>query len=280
MTQHYVEQTAWRMIRSIPDWKSLRYLELGCADAHMVEQLHRFGVKSVRGTTLRPCELDQCREREYPPEIAALIDRAVDLDKALPYEDASFDVVYSVEVIEHLERHSTFLAEAARVLKPGGHLLLVTPNLNRIGSRLRFAMTGCHQTKRDLPSVDEPIESLAQTHLRCVDFPTLHHTLWMCGMRIDSLDRTKVKTLSRAGMVLWGLMWPLTRRVCMRQATGEENVTARMDLARWLMSPTLLLSEQLCLHAVKTGQPLPPTSGAQLEMKHPEPAIAGPATEI
>lgn len=280
MAQHHVEQTAWRMIRSLPDWKSLRYLELGCADGHMVEQLHCFGVKDVRGTTLRPRELDVSREREYPEHVSGLIDRAIDLNSPLPYPDASFDVVYSVQVIEHLERHSTFLAEAARVLTPGGHLVLITPNLNRLGSRMRFAMTGCHHTKRDLPSVDLPLESLADAHQRCVDFPTLHHTLWMCGMRIESLDRTKVKPLSRMAMVLWGPMWLLTHRVCMRQAEGEQNVKARKDLCRWLMSPSLLMSEQVCLSAVKTGEPLPPRAGVQLEMKHPEPALTGPTTEM
>lgn len=280
MAQHNVEHTAWRMIRNIPDWKSLRYLELGCADGHMVEELRRFGVRSVRGTTLRPRELDGSRDRDYPADVAPLIDRAINLDHPLPYEDASFDVVFSLEVIEHIEKHSVLLSEAARVLTPGGHLVLITPNLNRLGSRLRFAMTGCHHLKRDLPRVDAPLETLSEAHQRCVDFPTLHHTLWMCGMRVESLDRTKVKALSRAGMALLGLMWPLTHQVCMRQAEGAENVKARKDLCRWLLSPDLLLSEQLCLCAVKTGEPLPPRAGAQIESKHPEPAMAGPSTEM
>lgn len=47
---------------------------------------------------------------------------------ALPFRDGSFDVVGSFQVIEHLERPERFLGEAARVLRPGGRLLLSTPN--------------------------------------------------------------------------------------------------------------------------------------------------------
>ncbi len=46
----------------------------------------------------------------------------------LPINDQSFDVVTSFETIEHLNERAAFLRELARVLKPGGLLLLSTPN--------------------------------------------------------------------------------------------------------------------------------------------------------
>jgi len=52
-----------------------------------------------------------------------------DLDKALPFEDASFDVVISNQVIEHLSDTDTFVAQIHRVLVPGGDVVVSTENL-------------------------------------------------------------------------------------------------------------------------------------------------------
>ncbi len=49
-------------------------------------------------------------------------------DGRLPYEDARFDAVVSMDVIEHLVDPLPWLNEALRVLKPGGVLFLTTPN--------------------------------------------------------------------------------------------------------------------------------------------------------
>ena len=58
----------------------------------------------------------------------------------LPFADASFDIVVSVWVLEHLETPENVFAEVARVLKPGGHFVFLTPNAlnplvmgNRVG---------------------------------------------------------------------------------------------------------------------------------------------------
>jgi SAM-dependent methyltransferase len=57
----------------------------------------------------------------------------------LPYDDRTFDVVLFCEVIEHLTQDPTFaLLEMHRVLKPGGHLLVTTPNVHRVEHLLRM----------------------------------------------------------------------------------------------------------------------------------------------
>jgi len=55
---------------------------------------------------------------------------------SLPFPDGSFDAVVSFQVIEHLQRPREFVSECARVLRPGGRLILSTPN------RLTFSPTG------------------------------------------------------------------------------------------------------------------------------------------
>ena len=52
----------------------------------------------------------------------------LDANDALPYEDESFDLVWCSEVIEHLREPSFSLQELLRVTRPGGRLILTTPN--------------------------------------------------------------------------------------------------------------------------------------------------------
>lgn len=47
---------------------------------------------------------------------------------ALPAEDGAFDVVVSVDVQEHLEDPGAFLREVVRITRPGGHVVVTTPN--------------------------------------------------------------------------------------------------------------------------------------------------------
>lgn len=46
----------------------------------------------------------------------------------LPFEDNSFDLIYSTNVLEHVKDPKKVLSESVRVLKPGGYLQFVIPN--------------------------------------------------------------------------------------------------------------------------------------------------------
>ena len=48
--------------------------------------------------------------------------------RSIPLEDASFDVVVSFETVEHVTEHEQFLTEIKRVLRPGGLLVISSPN--------------------------------------------------------------------------------------------------------------------------------------------------------
>lgn len=56
---------------------------------------------------------------------------------AMPFRPASFDVVTCFEVLEHLEEPAVAVAEFARVLRPGGRLLLSVPNDEGLKYRMK-----------------------------------------------------------------------------------------------------------------------------------------------
>src|SRR6185503_7546174 len=70
-----------------------------------------------------------------------------DATKNLPFANDRFDYVLTREGIEHFENQALFLKECARVLKPRGTLLLTTPNITNIRSRVSYLLT-CQRTPR------------------------------------------------------------------------------------------------------------------------------------
>jgi SAM-dependent methyltransferase len=73
-----------------------------------------------------------------------------DATRPFPVPDASADVVFASEVIEHLQGGPAFLAAAARALKPGGRILLKTPNLayNRYENRINSHHVNPYDAKK------------------------------------------------------------------------------------------------------------------------------------
>lgn len=63
-----------------------------------------------------------------------------DVEEAFPFPDASFDVVVAGELLEHVREPGGVVAEASRVLRPGGRLVASVPNAFRFKNRARFAL--------------------------------------------------------------------------------------------------------------------------------------------
>jgi SAM-dependent methyltransferase len=72
--------------------------------------------------SLRAIEAARLRAPDGRPEFV------VTSGFALPFADASFDLVTSFQVLEHVPDATAFLGELARVARPGGMVILATPN--------------------------------------------------------------------------------------------------------------------------------------------------------
>lgn len=93
-------------------------LDLG-AGAGIVEQMN------FRGMVLKMCGVDLDKRVTQNPMLDE--GKLADAEK-IPYDDNTFDVVFSDNVLEHLEQPDSVFKEVNRVLKPGGVYLFKTPN--------------------------------------------------------------------------------------------------------------------------------------------------------
>lgn len=66
----------------------------------------------------------------------------LDLNGFLPFKEDSFDYVVCVEGVEHLENPHRLIEEFARLVKEDGYLIITTPNVMALKSRLRFLFYG------------------------------------------------------------------------------------------------------------------------------------------
>jgi SAM-dependent methyltransferase len=96
----------------------------------------------------------------------------------LPLADASVDAVVNLQVIEHLWDQPGFVAECARVLRPGGTLVMTTPN------RLTFSPGGVTLNPFHTRELDAgELAGLLSPHVTVERVLGLHH-----GPRLRELD--------------------------------------------------------------------------------------------
>ena len=92
-----------------------RLLDLGAGQAPLYGVYRRY-VDSVT-----------CVDWAGSPHRSRYVDHFLDLNQPLPLADAAYDTLLLTDVLEHIERPETLWSEIARILAPGGHLLLATP---------------------------------------------------------------------------------------------------------------------------------------------------------
>src|SRR5437667_10249215 len=97
---------------------TLNILDVGCGTGANLEMLAEFG--DAEGVDVSSEALDFCRARG----LAKVKQGAAE---SLPFEDASFDLVTGLDVVEHLDDDMAGLREMRRVLRPHGRALLFVP---------------------------------------------------------------------------------------------------------------------------------------------------------
>jgi 2-polyprenyl-6-hydroxyphenyl methylase/3-demethylubiquinone-9 3-methyltransferase len=135
-----------RDAQGIRPFTALRLLDVGCGGGLLAEPMARLGADVV-GIDAANTNIEVARA--HAAESGLAIDYRHTTVEALAATGETFDVVLSMEVVEHVADVGAFLGACAAVLEPGGAMVLAT--LNRTPKAFALAIVGAEYLLRWLP---------------------------------------------------------------------------------------------------------------------------------
>ena len=145
------EQALWHFARdgaAREPFAGLRLLDIGCGGGLLCEPMARLGF-AVTGVDASERNIGVAST--HAAEVGVAIDyRAGTVEGLLAAGEPAFDVILNMEVIEHVADPGAFLRDCARLLKPGG--LMIVATLNRTLKAFALAKVGAEYVLRGLPA--------------------------------------------------------------------------------------------------------------------------------
>ena len=163
-----------------------KVLEIGCGIGSVVFELSKQGY-DITGTDISGAAI------AYGLKKYGDIRLEVQAAETLPYDDASFNVVLSFDLFEHIARIDRHVSEVRRVLQPGGFYLFQTPNKysNAIFETL---WTKSLQWRRYHPSLHSP----GQLRRRMA-----RHGFTTRFVKMDPINAFTLRKLKKLGPIGW-----------------------------------------------------------------------------
>jgi SAM-dependent methyltransferase len=175
-------------VRILPDVTGLEVVELGCGTAYFGAWFKRGGAKRVVGVDVTPAQLDTARRMDE--EFGLGLDLIEANAEQLPLPDDSFDFAFSEYGASIWCDPKLWIAEAARVLRPGGELVfmrgttlrtLCVPDEGKTTDRLARPQKGLYKLVWDddypgvefQPGMADMLAILRENGFQLVDFREL-----------------------------------------------------------------------------------------------------------
>ena len=178
------------------DGSGLRHLDVGAGQGQLICRLkERFNLQSSA--------CDYHSDRFTVPGVE-MLDINLNRDP-LPYPDNSFDIVTCSEVVEHLENYRRLISEIYRVTKKDGLVVVTTPNVINLKSRVKNLWSGFPDLFGPLPVKRNEFYSCGG-HITQVPFFYLAQALYEYDFEEVELDTDKIQNSSTA---LLSLLYPL-----------------------------------------------------------------------
>ena len=149
-------------IPQLPDLQDERVLEIGCGRGGFSAHLAGRGAH-LTAADFSPAAVRMAARRLEPHADAEAL--VADIE-AIPFDRGTFDVVISLDTLEHMPNPTLAVAELVRVLRPGGKLILTTNNyVSLIGLwRLVMRLAGKRFTEFGQP-INQPLKFFPSARL-------------------------------------------------------------------------------------------------------------------
>jgi len=135
----------------------LRVLDIGCGGGLLSEPMARLGASVVGADA---SETNIAVASLHTSEAGLAIDYRATTAEALAEAGETFDIVLAMEIVEHVADLPLFIAETARMVKPGG--LMVLSTINRTPKAWLLAIMGAEYVLRWLPRGTHSYEKLVK----------------------------------------------------------------------------------------------------------------------
>jgi SAM-dependent methyltransferase len=170
----------------------------------------------------------------------------------LPLPDNSFDLAICLEGIEHLENQWQLVRNLYRVLKPGGNLILSTPNIINFKSRIRFFTEARYEFFKRPMVLGKSIEHDLNTyHIAPITYIELQFILESCGFGIKELHANSYSSRNLVSVLLRPLFRAFYRYKCYRDKKRNRGDFA--ELYATIMTDEVYYGETLIVVAQKKG---------------------------
>jgi SAM-dependent methyltransferase len=172
-----------------------------------------------------------------------------DMNKTMPFEDASVDAIVCIDGIEHISRQFDFVTEVCRVLKRNGVFVVSTPNISSLRSRFKWFLTG-HHHKCSTP-LDE-INPSPLHHIGMLSFPEMRYLLHSNGLQIETIATNRIKAVSWVYLLFVPLIYLFTATTYIRSGKKDGTTQQNRQILKAMFSKPILFGETMIVRAIKS----------------------------
>ncbi len=213
------------LARLSPSIHDGRVLDAGCGSGRLLDELTVYG--TVSGLDMNPDSVDIARRRGHDDVRQGVVEQ-------LPWEDETFDLITSLDVIEHTANDRVSLGELARVLRNDGRMLITVPAYESLWSS----------------------HDVFNRHFRRYEGRMMRSLANDTGLQIERMTYFNSLLLPPAGLVrtLQRIRRGITGRT---KVNGENGHRSDVELTPDWLSPTLELPLKLEAAWLREGRVLP-----------------------